>query len=66
MLNKRSRNKHEIKREKGKRNLVIDCLNELEINKLESQMHQNNHNLPTLFLPDGVSEAKTKLRTTLK
>jgi len=58
-LNKRNKSNHKIKGEKERENLGIDWLDELDIYNFESQIHQNNANLPSLFLSNGVFEAKS-------
>mgnify|MGYP001128790999 CR=1 FL=1 len=37
---------------------MLDLLNELEIHKLENKTNPPKSNLPNLFPPSGVSEAK--------
>jgi len=37
-------------------------IDELEITSFDSQIHQNNPNLPNLFSPNGVLEVKPKFR----
>jgi len=63
LASKRNKSKHEKSERKESENLVIDYLDELEIYKLESQIHQNNPNLPTLFFLMRFWNLNPKLRT---